>query len=312
MEDFDENSLIDMDVCVLNALELFINQGIPKLNLGNFKRPLAVGSGNAAVTGEIILEDKDAIFADEGTYKQKLDSVKDIDGAILISASGGKHAPIIAKELKKRKIETRLLTCNKDAEAKAIIDQDKFFVFPKNKEPYTYNTSTYMSMILGKTKEHPQKILDFIKNKIDPIVPKDFKKYKSFYLLVPTKFDSLREMLVTKFDELFAGSNIKGRVYTPEQTKHAKNVYVPKGELFIRFDFERELKTKLTLPLPDNTKILNIPLPDNSNYAALMAISYYIVGFIQKQHKPYFKENIVEYCKLASKTFGSTIKPVVE
>ena len=76
--------IIGLDECVLSALQLFIAEGIPELHLGSYDRPLVVGSGNAAATGRIIMEGSDAVFADEGTYRDNLDIV---DGAILISAS---------------------------------------------------------------------------------------------------------------------------------------------------------------------------------------------------------------------------------
>ena len=99
MSDFAPNSLIDLDVCVLNALDLFADPKtvFPRPNLARFKRPLVVGSGNAIATGKIIFDDKDAVLADEGTFQNKLDAVGDIDGVALFSASGGKHAPIIAE-----------------------------------------------------------------------------------------------------------------------------------------------------------------------------------------------------------------------
>ncbi len=99
MEMFDASAFPDLDECVLNALDLFERNGLPQLSLGEYKRPLVVGSGNAAVTGRILFNDKDAVFADESTYSRKLEAVNGIDGAILISASGGKHAPGIAKNL---------------------------------------------------------------------------------------------------------------------------------------------------------------------------------------------------------------------
>ncbi|MDA1197351.1 MAG: hypothetical protein O2779_05315 [Nanoarchaeota archaeon] len=289
--------IIGLDECVLSALKLFIDVGIPELHLGDYKRPLVVGSGNAAATGKIILEGSDAVFADEGTYLSHLGVV---DGAILISASGGKHAPIIATELKKREIETRLLTCNKNAEAKTLVKET--FVFPKQAEPYTYNTSTYMSMILGKTKEDPKKILDYITTTIVPLIPTDFKNYTAFYLIVPARFDSMREMLLTKFDELF-GSMVNGRVFTVGQTKHAKTVIANSKELFISFGEKNTLFGEHRL---------DIPLPADADYAALMAIGYFVIGNIQKQHPAYFKDNIEEYVKNASNLFGSEIKALVE
>lgn len=294
---FDKSKLIDLDECVLNALKLFINKGLPELGLEKFKRPLVVGSGNAAVTGKIIFEDKDAVFADEGNYSKKLVSIKEIDGCILLSASGGKHAPLIAKDVKNRNLPVVLLTNNKNALAKEFADET--YVFPKNPEPYTYNTSTYLSMILAKTKEKPKEILDFI---LKLKIPNDFSKYDAYFLIVPEEFDLAREMFLTKFDELF-GSKISGRVFTPEQTKHAKTVVPSNTELFISFGYKNELF---------GTERLNIELPENAGYASIIAIVYYVIGHIQKQSPPYYKDNIEAYTKKASEIFGQEIKPIVE
>src|SRR3989344_7740605 len=160
MHKIDPKHLPDLDFCVVSALHLFAREGVPPLDLRNYKRPLVVGSGNAAITGKILLHDKDAVFADESNYQDKLKNIPAIDGAILISASGGKHAPLIAQELQHKNIETRLLTNNFNAAAKPYVHQTYFF--PKLPEPYTYNTSTYMGMILAKTKEDPQRIREFL------------------------------------------------------------------------------------------------------------------------------------------------------
>ena len=293
--------LINLDECVINALELFIDKGVPKLNLGYYKRPLVLGSGNAAVTGKLLMEDKDAVFANESNFKQKLKAVKKIDGAILISASGTKHAPIIAKELKKRKIETRLLTCNPDAPAKKFIKPNNVFVFPKNPEPYTYNTSTYMGMILGKTKENPKKILNHITKKIKPKIPRDLKKYNAYYMMIPNDLGNFNEMLSIKFDELF-GPAINGRVFTPEQTKHAKTIVHSDKELFVGLGHVNKIW---------GSKRLNLPLP-KPKYGALMAAGYYFIGYIQKQNQPYFKKNIEQYTKKISKIFGHKINVIVD
>lgn len=287
--------LIDLDVCVINALDLFIKEKLPAMKI-NFKRPLVVGSGNAAATGRIVFDSTDAVFADEGNYLHKLKTKKGIDGCILISASGGKHAPIIAKELKKRGLPIILFTNNKDAPAKEFVNQ--IYIFPKNPEPYTYNTSTYLSMILSTSKEDPEKIKELIKKVKVP----NLKKYDSYYMIVPEEFDLAREMFATKFDELF-GSKITGRVFTPEQTKHAKTVVPSDKELFISIGYDNKLF---------GTKRLNFDLPKKSGYGTLIALGYYIIGNIQKQNEPYFKKNIVSYTKRASKIFGKNIKPIVE
>src|SRR3989338_919806 len=181
--------LINLDQGVLNALQLFQEQKLPSLKFPTFKRPLVVGSGNAAAAGKILFQDIDAVFADESNYVQKLKAIKSIDGAILISASGGKHAPIIAKELQRRKKKIILLTTNVNAPTREYVDEMN--VFPKLPEPYTYNTSTYLGMILSKTKENPQYIL---KNLQKIKIPLTLKHYDSFFIIVPPEFDLIREM----------------------------------------------------------------------------------------------------------------------
>ena len=59
---FDESNLPDLDGVVLAALELFMRQGVPRLDLGRCKKPLVVGSGNAAATGRILPEKASAVF----------------------------------------------------------------------------------------------------------------------------------------------------------------------------------------------------------------------------------------------------------
>jgi len=299
MAEFKQSDIIDLDVCVVNALNLFINQELPDTKLDQFKRPLVVGSGNAAVTGRILFEGSDAVFADESTYTKKLDAIPEIDGGILISASGGKHAPIIAKELKKRGKKVVLVTCNENALAKEYADE--VFVSPKQSEPYTYNTSTYLGMILAKTKEDPQAILEHIQ-KIEKDIPLNLGKYDSFFIIVPDEFDAIREMFLTKFDELF-GPIISGRVFTPDQITHAKTVVPSETEMFISLGYDNKIW---------GTNRLNFPLPKNAKAATAIATGYYIIGKIQKLNEPYFKENIEAYTKNASKLFNQTIKPIVE
>ncbi len=299
-----EEDIINLDESVVNALRLFEENKMPALNFSFYKKPIVLGSGNAAVTGKILFNDSDAVFADESNYIKKLDTIEGIDGAVLISASGGKHAPIIAKELKKRNIPCFLLTCNENAEAKKYIDRDKVFVFRKNPEPYTYNTSTYLGMVLAKTGENAKEIHEFIKEKVDFLIPSNLKKYDAYFFVVPEDFDNVKEMFSTKFDELFGG-RIKGRCFTPEQTKHAKTVVPYENELFVSFGYENK-------DYGEKENRVNIPLPENASYAAIIAIGYYVIGKIQEKHEPYFKENIEKYVKFASKVWGEKIRVIAE
>ena len=117
LENFTLADLPDLDTVVEGALELLADADLPQIP-DHFKRPLVVGSVNALSTGEIIFADKDAVIADESSFKEALDNISDIDGAILVSASGGKHAITIGKELQNRGLEAYLLTNNQEAPAK--------------------------------------------------------------------------------------------------------------------------------------------------------------------------------------------------
>jgi hypothetical protein len=296
-KEFDKK-FVNLDDCVVSALELFIDKGVPSLNLGNSKKPLVVGSGNAAVTGRILLEGSDAIFADESTYEPKL---KYADGVVLISASGKKHAVVIAKNLRDNHpgLEARLLTCNADAPSIEYFKPENVFVFPKQPEPYTYNTSTYMGMILGKTHEDTESILGFLKREIKPVVPKNLSEYDAYYMIVPEKFDNIREMFLTKFDELFCPM-IPGRAFTSEQSKHAKSIAPNDNELFVSIGYNNKNFGK---------NRLNLPLPDKADYGAMMAVGYYFLGNVQRQNPSWFKFNIIDYCKKASELFGQNLEP---
>lgn len=286
--------LIDLDDAVVNALELFKGQKLPRLSI-KFRRPLVVGSGNAAITGKVLFHDRDAVFADETTYKDKLKAVQDIDGAVLISASGGKHAPGIAKYLKKRGLTTVLLTCNPDAPASGFVN--KTLLFPRNTEPYSYNVSTYLGMMLAKTGESPAKILDSLKKVRVP----DMKRYDAFFMIIPPGCDALREMLLKKFSEMF-GPRINGRVAAPEQVKHGVTIVNSDKELFISLGYDNRIwgehRWNVSMKSPD--------------FAAVMAMGYYVIGRIQKQKPDWFKRSIKAYCEKMSRVFGQKIEPVVK
>jgi len=243
MKSFTIKNLPDLDTVTIAALELFTKEKLDSMSFP-FKNPLVVGSGNAAATGKIIFNK--AIFATESDYENKINSS---DGVILISASGEKHAPIIAKKAKAKKKKVYLITNSKNSSAEKYAD--KTYILPKNREPYTYNTSTYMGMILANTKEDPKKILNFINTKIKNIKLPKFSNYNGYYLLIPKEFSKIDRLFQIKFIELF-GRNIAHDTETFEQTKHATTVVPSNKELFISFGKENHQygKHRLQIPLP--------------------------------------------------------------
>lgn len=305
LKGFNLNNIPDLDVAVLGALELFQKEPLPKLNLDVYKHPLVVGSGNAEATGQIIFQNFDAVFASESNFENKLKN-NNVDGVILISASGEKHAPVIARVAKQYRKHVTLITNTPNSLASKELDHQHNYDeynFPKNREPYTYNTSTYLGMILGSTGEDPADIYNFIRTNIIYLNFPDLSKYNKFYLIVPPQFSEIIRMLQVKFIELF-GRNIARDIETSEYVPHATTV-APSDELFIGLGFDNQIWGK-----PEQR--FNVPLPKKAGYGAMMAVGYYLIAQIQKQHPPYFKDHITFYTQEISKIFGHKIEPIVE
>jgi hypothetical protein len=306
LETFEVTSLPDLDVAVLGALELFQKTPIVKIDFSAYKKPLVVGSGNAEATGKILFREADAVFASESDFEEKLKYIKDIDGVVLISASGEKHAPIIARAAKKYGKHVTLITNTPNSSASKELDHEHEYdeyVLPKNREPYTYNTSTYLGMILGATEENPAEIMQFITEEIDRIDFSSLATYDRFFLIVPSEFSEAIRMLHVKFIELFART-VARDIETTEYLRHAATV-VPSHELFISFGKKNE-----DWGAPENR--LHIPLPKNAGYATMVAVGYYVIAQIQKSHPPYFKENITPYTEKVSRLFGTEVTSIVE
>ncbi len=284
----------DLYEAVIDALELHSSYELPKLNLGKPNKRLVVGSGNALPTGRIIFKDEDALFANEGQYKKMLDNNPSVDEAFVISASGEKDAPGIINYLCKDKgLETFLLTCNKNSSAgrllSGLLAPEYVTEIRENKEPITYNTSTYLGMILVKTGENPRKILEHIRQHLEPTVPKNLGDYRSFYIITQPEYEKVNEMFLTKFDELFGGK-VNGRCYTSETTRHAKTIIPSDDEMFISIGLKNDLFGK------PNAR-WDIPLFEGANFGSVVAIGYYAIGRIQEQNPSYFKENADTYGK---------------
>lgn len=282
------DKIINLDQCVLNALDFFEKNSPPDFNLEDYDFPIVVGSGNAYNTGTILFSEKAAIFADESNFKKIMPAYRNaIDSGIIkqvvvISASGGKDSVWEIELSKENNLKTTLLTTKAESDAAKIAD--KVIVFKSLSEPYTYNTSTYMGMILSATGERATAIKDFI-NSIQ--LPTDFNSYKSYSFVLPDKFLNICPMLDIKKSELF-GPNLSLRAFSQGHARHAKFVIRSKEELVISINSEN-------LFFGDPSRKWNLSIPDNFSYAAVMAITYYIVGKIQISKPPYFKENIENY-----------------
>jgi hypothetical protein len=288
-----------LDTIVENTLDFFAKTPPPSFDPNQYNFPFVVGSGNAYNTGTIIFSGRAAVFADESNFKQILPAYKKaiddklITQAVIISASGGKDSVWELELAKQNGLHTTLLTTKGESAAAKIAD--KTYVFQSIAEPYTYNTSTYMGMILAATKENPSEIKTYI-NSLQ--FPTNFDVYKAYAFVLPDAFLNICPMLEIKKDELF-GPNVSLRAFSQGHARHAKFVNRTADELVITLgsknDYFGEPKHRW-----------DIFPPKEFNFAAIMSLTYYIVGKIQKAKPQYFKEHIGNYVSdYGPKAYGS-------
>lgn len=279
---------MSLDKNVLLALDFFTNNPPPALNIDQYNLPFVVGSGNAYNTGLIIFSEKAALFADESNFKKTISAFEKaikqnlIKDAVIISASGGKDSVWEIELAKKYSLATSLLTTKADSPAAKIAD--KVFIYSSIAEPYTYNTSTYMGMILSSTRENPAKIMEYVKSLI---FPTNFDNYKAYSFIVPDKYMQICPMLDIKKSELF-GPHLSMRAFSQGHARHAKFVIRSKNELVISLGKKNDF-------FGDPDHRWDVEIPENINFAGVMAATYYIVGKIQNSKPQYFKENIGNY-----------------
>ncbi|MFC1653450.1 hypothetical protein ACFL1M_01220 [Patescibacteria group bacterium] len=279
----------NLNETVVEALEFISNSNYPELNIDDSKIIFVTGSGNALNTGKILFANQAAIFSDESNFKKNLEAYRAvvsqglIDQAVIISASGEKDSVWEVEAAKEMGLNTLLLTCTQDSSASEIADQT--LVYQKISEPYTYNYSTYMGMILGKTKESAKEILDFSKNLK---FPKKFGEYESYAFIFPDKHGQVGPMVEIKRNELF-GPHMALRAFTFGHARHAGFVHPWKKELVITIGDKN-------VHFGHKDHRWDISLPRSADYGLIISLAYYIVGKIQSVKNPYFKENIESFC----------------
>lgn len=289
-------NLPSLSQSLLQAL-IFLNAvKLPKLKNKFPGLPIIVGSGNAFNTGQILFSSGPAIFANESDFKIKLKNYKSlikkrvITEAIVISASGEKDAVWEIKEAKKNKLHTTLLTCSPNSSAAK--EADEVIVYKKTPEPQTYNISTYLGMILSKTKENASDIYAFIK-KIK--LYKNFDKYKAYSFILPDEYAAITPMLEIKRHELF-GPHVSIRAFTYGDARHAKFVMPTEKELVISFGENKYFG------VPGHRWQIN--MPKKYDAGLIMSLSYFLIGKIQEVKPQYYKNNISKYCQVGPYAYG--------
>jgi len=277
-----------LDQVVLDTLDFFAKNPPPRFDLSTYQLPFVVGSGNALNAGKIMFSGRAAIFADESDFRSTIESFapavkqKLITQAVIISASGEKDSVWEVELAKKHGLQTTLLTCKPDSTAAKLADT--VLTFRSIAEPYTYNTSTYLGMILATTNEDPAAIKAMVTGLQ---LPKGFEAYESYAFVVPDQFITITPMITIKGEELF-GPKLGVRAYSHGHARHAKFVHPWEKELVISFGENKFFG--------DPNHRFDIALPAKASFATAVALAYYICGKIQSVHPPYFFNDIEAFC----------------
>lgn len=281
--------LPDLDHIVFKALDFFTENTPPRLDLSEYSLPFVVGSGNAYNTGAILFSGKSAVLADESDFRSLISAYAPaiekglVSQAVIISASGEKDSIWEIELAKEHGLATTLLTCGADSSAAKIADRT--LAYRKIAEPYTYNTSTYLGMILSATGEQAADIKRFIES---ITLPETFDTYDAYAFVLPDRFGSICPMIEIKRHELF-GPHLSLRAFPEGHARHAKFVVRSERELVIGVGVRNE-----QFGHPDHRR--DIALPDDAGFGLVLALTYFITGRIQAAKPPYFKENIEAYC----------------
>lgn len=282
-------NLPTLDQTVRDTLAFYATTPPPILDLSAFSLPFVVGSGNAINTGKILFADKAAIFADESSFRQTVGAydavVKQglVKDAVVISASGEKDSVWEVEFAKEKGLKTTLLTCKPNSSAAKIADA--VVSYKSIAEPYTYNTSTYLGMILSATHEKVSDIQAFIDQLAFPAA---FSEYSAYAFVLPDAYGSVTPMVEIKGQELF-GPHMSLRAYPDGHARHAKFVHPTEKELVIQIGVTNEY-----YGLPAHR--WNIELPKDASFGLMLAATYYICGRIQTSKPPYFMQDIEGYC----------------
>ena len=295
-------TLPTLDEIVLGTLDFFAREAPPVFDISKFSLPLVVGSGNAMHTGKILFSKQAAISADESSFRTVISSYASviekglITDAVVISSSGEKDSIWEIELAKEKKLHTTLLTCKPQSSAAKLADV--VYAYKSIAEPYTYNTSTYLGMILSTTGEKAAEIKTFIDQLA--IAP-GFDDYLSYAFILPDEYGNVAPMIEIKRDELF-GPHVMVRAVTQSHARHAKFVHPWEKELVITLGSENTF-------FGDPAHRWDISLASQASFGTVIALTYYLCGLIQKAKPDYFMQHIEQFCNdYGPKAYGKPEK----
>lgn len=278
-----------LDHFVVEALKAFPTWQYPEVDLPVSDRNVFIGSGSASCAADFFAEKFGGLAFHASNYKKILSRMQDKNFASIniVSASGGKDSLPMAdfcQEVLGQK--ANLITCNPDAPAKE--KTAKQFVFPAFKEPPTYNTSTYGSMLYWLFKEDSDKILNRLENLTIP----NLREYGYVFFMADDKYATIADMAMRKVAETNQGVAVNAAGFT--QGSHGMLRQPADNRLVFTINYE--------YPFPEKKYDLKA-----DGYLEAMMLIYYIIG---KNQNDQDTANIVSDYAKTVKTLGWQLKEV--
>ncbi len=273
-----------VDRYVLKTLDCLKEWKLPKVPVKKGFN-LFVGSGNAFQTAKIYAGRFGGVAVDATQYSHFSKCRERFGDVIIISASGGKAAVGMAEAFRDDCI---LLTSSSNPPAGSLTK--KTVVFPALREPPTYNTSTYASMIHALD---PDENVDNIRRFIEGMKVPDLSGYPFMPVVSSDSNEPIAHMCATKIREtLGVGSIGKGM----SEAVHGWFFHERKNEIVMCLNTGK-------FPLSGNAYRIDYP----SNLGLMLA-SYYVVG--KSQTERLSKEILENYDRVSVERgwkFGDTL-----
>lgn len=205
-----ESKIPHLDQMVINALDSFASWNYPDKNvISSSEKNIFIGSGSAACAAEMFARKFGGISLNASRYIGffKRTTSRDFN-VYVVSASGGKDSIPMAKFFQGISLPAILITCNDQAPAKEYCKD--IIVFPAHKEPPTYNTSTYGSMLYWLDGGNPEQIKENI------LAIKDIPSLRGKHVvfMAQDEYDVLADMGERKVLETLQNTPSNGEGFT--------------------------------------------------------------------------------------------------
>jgi len=258
----------------------------------------AVGRGNAERVADLIFANfRNSTVTDQDAFLEHYEKVRAANPrVVLVSSSGGKGLENVMEYFKSTHVPYDLFTCKDGTEVGE--SADNLYLFPSSDEPFSYNFSTYFSMLLSSFGESPSSILELINS-----IP-EFDVHTAYAMAAPSRYEkNIRGMFDHKCNELFGG-NKKPSLWSESDIDHGAGIVRADGSVIFGVGIPEERSERIAGYISaydkersQTRRYISVPFTPEHSYAAYMAVMYHIIGKVQEKMPDLFGQNVEEHIR---------------